>query len=298
MRRVKIKKKIRYLMLTLLSLGCLIIAVLLFPKEPLESLKIGVVRGEKSEAAYTTFARELEQYLIKEQGNMSVTLHYYENDKELLGALGEEVVQMALTSGIGQAMYGIDHRSVIAAENVIEYEGEYYPYYTSLLLKREYEGEDEFVDLEEPTSLQYCILPSNSLAGYVFIQPYFKEQGLYLKDLENVTKLETYAQGIEMLANGSCDVSVGYLGVLEDYRDIWGELSGSPRSIEADLRIIYVSDKIYSSSVAISKEVQYQKKLRKAILDFLLEHNYSESTYTNYPIIKTHIQEALGGNKK
>ena len=118
---------------------------------------------------------------------------------------------------------------------------------------------------------------------------------MFLKDMENVFRVENYAQGIELLANGTCDVSVGYLGIFDDYSEIWSLLDGTERDIKEDLRVIYVSDRIYSSAVLISDEIQERKDVRDLIKSYLLENNYSESNFEDYRIIKERIQTILGG---
>lgn len=295
MKKRSLKKKNLYIAGILLLAVIVLLGIVLWPQEPLTQVKLGVIRGEKSEEEYALFASSLQEHLLEYEETIQVTIHYYESDKELINALEKEIVQIAFVSGVGEAMYGSDEKAVVAAENVIEYRGEYYPYYTSVLLKREYEGEDEFLNRDDPSSLHYCILSSNSLAGYIFVMPYFEEMNMYLKDMGNVTKLENYSQGFEMLASGECEVSVGYLGSLEDYHEVWSEWSGSTRKIEQDLRVIYVSDKIYSNAVLVSKEIQKRKDLRQSIIDFLLMNNYSESTYDNYKVMKERIQSTLGG---
>lgn len=296
MKRRIVRKNV--ILVGILLIACLaLLGGMMLQKNPLDTLKVGVVRGAESEEVFCERAEKMQDYLQAQYGEIIVTLHYYENDEALLEALVEENVQIAFVSGVGQALYGKDKKAVIAAENIIEYQGEYYPYHTSVLLKREYEGLDEFINREDPTTLQYCLLSSNSLTGYIFIQPYFETMGVSLKDMGNVTRIEDYAQGIEKLANGECEVSVGYLGILGDYADIWNELSGSERTIEEDLRVIYVSDYIYANAVSISKAVQQRKDLRECILDYLKENNYSESSYANYAVIKERIQNVLGGSK-
>lgn len=279
--------------------GILLIGVLggmlLIPKSPITTLRMGVIRGEKSEDEYLELSTNLENYLLEEYGEVKVTLHYYEEDVDLIDALETNVVQLAFVSGIGEALYGSDEESVIAAENLFEYKGELYPYYTAVFLKREYEGYDEFLQEIDASTLEYCILSSNSLAGYVFVVPYFEEQDMFLKDMENVYRVENYAQGIELLANGTCDVSVGYLGIFDDYSETWSLLEGTERDIREDLRVIYVSDKIYSSAVLISDEIQERKDVRDLIKSYLLENNYSESYFEDYRIIKERIQTILGG---
>lgn len=294
----RILKKKNVIIVGILLIACIVLlGGMMQHKEPLDTLKMGVVRGAESEEVFCERAEKMQDYLQAHYGEMIVTLHYYENDEALLEALDEENVQIAFVSGVGQALYGKDAMAVIAAENIIEYHEQYYPYHTSVLLKREYEGLDEFINREDPTTLQYCLLSSNSLTGYIFIQPYFEDMGVSLKDMGNVTRIEDYAQGIEKLANGECEVSVGYLGILEDYGDIWSELSGSARTIEEDLRVIYVSDHIYANAVSVSKAIQQRKDLRECILDYLKENNYSESSYANYVVIKERIQNVLGGIK-
>lgn len=277
--------------LLLLVLG----GMMAIPKEPLIQLRIGVIRGEKSEEEYGAIADTLHTYLTTSYGEIDISLHYYDEDEKLVHALEENIVHLAFVSGIGEALYGSDEEAVIAAENVFEFNGEVYPYYTAVFLKREYEGYDEFLKEEIPSALQYCILPSNSLAGYVFVVPHFEDYKLYLKDMDNVLRIKDYAQGIEYLANGTCDVSVGYLGILEDYADLWLELEGTSRDIKEDLRVIYVSDKIYSSAVLISEEIQSRKDLKELIIAHLLENNYSESNFENYQILKERIETILGG---
>lgn len=289
----KLRKQGIIAFITFLSL-LVLVGMMMVPKEPLMQIKMGVIRGEKSEDEYLKVATNLRDYLGNNYGDMTVSLHYYEEDSDLIEALENDIVQLAFVSGIGEAMYGSDEDSVVAAENLFEYKGELYPYYTAVFLKREYEGYDEFLQ-EDVSSLEYCILSSNSLAGYVFVVPYFENQEMYLKDMENVSRVENYAQGIELLANGTCDVSVGYLGVFDDYSEDWLTLEGASRDITEDLRVIYVSEKIYSSAVLVSDEIQSRNDLKGFIVSYLLENNYSESHFEDYRIIKERIQTILGG---
>ena len=146
--------------------------ILLIPKTPITTIRMGVIRGEKSEDEYLKLSTNLENYLLEEYGELKVTLHYYEEDVDLVNALETNIVQLAFVSGIGEALHGSDEESVIASENLFEYKGELYPYYTAVFLKREHEGYDEFLEEIDASTLKYCILSSNSLAGYIFVVPY------------------------------------------------------------------------------------------------------------------------------
>lgn len=247
-----------------------------------KQLSIGVIRGANSEETYSQLANFLQEGLFKYE--LRVTLHYYNDEETLLDTLQQDGVQMAFVSGIGQALYG--SKGVIAAENLYPYQESVYPYYTSLLLKRKQVE-------EEP--LTYCVLNATSVAGYMFVAPYFEGQGLVLKDMPNVRQVANYASGMEMLASGECDVAAGYRGMMEEYASIWEDYEGSTFSIYEDLEVIYESEPIYGSAVVVSPTILKQDRLKKEILALLKKINYSESTDQYYQVLSERIEATLGG---
>ncbi|MBQ9987219.1 MAG: PhnD/SsuA/transferrin family substrate-binding protein [Erysipelotrichales bacterium] len=256
----------------------------------INTIKIGVVRGDRDESSNSELRVELQEHLQEVYGDVQVSLHYYGDASALFKALEQDGIQLGFVSGVEYALYGEDSK-VIAAENVIEYGGEKYPYYTAILLEKS--NEDEFYFKKDISSLQYCVFEPTSLVGYIFIRPYFDEQGMSFANMSNVSVIDSYDVSIESLANGTCDVSVGYMGILEDYSEIWGLLTEEASDIYEDLRIVYVSDKIYSSSVVVSSSLEHNR-VTYDILRYLYSKDYSNSKSSDYTIMREQIWKVLG----
>lgn len=292
MKKVKINKE------RIVEIGLILVFIIMMCLDlslRINTLKIGVVRGARDESSNSELRLELQEYLQEVYGDMQISLHYYGDASSLFTALKQDGIQLGFVNGVEAALYG-EKSEVIAAENVIEYEGEQYPYYTAILLEKS--SDDEFYFKKDISSLQYCVLEPTSLAGYIFIRPYFDEYGMSFMNMSNVSLIDSYGTSIESLANGSCDVSVGYMGILEDYSEIWGFLEEEAGDIQEDLRVVYVSDKIYSSAVVVSPSLAKNKRVKYDILRYLKSKNYSSSKSSDYVVMREQIMNVLGSNKK
>ena len=95
------------------------------------------------------------------------------------------------------------------------------------------------------------------------------------------------------LADGTCDIGVGYTNIREEYEDMWEYYYGSKASIYDELSIIYVSERIYDDAIIISKKIN--DTFKKQFLELLYENNYSDSRNENYDYLKESINKYLGG---
>lgn len=260
-------------------------------KDVKEYYRVGMMADDSYEEIIENW-----EYVVKSKANKDIEVEfiYYLSGDELLKEMESGYLDIAFSDVLPLSKREIsDSLEIIASSNVIESGDEIQNYYRALLLRRVYASDDELIQNEvDYGNATYCVMNSTSIAGYLGVMSFFEEQGIHFYDLNSI-QIASYSEGIEYLANGTCEIAVGYTDILNDYQEMWEILEGSEGDINEELRIIYTSPKIFEDAVIISSELH--DRLQGYLLNVLKENNYSESNNSDFVFLRNTIMKYIGG---
>ncbi len=258
-------------------------------EEVIETYRIGMVESSKSE--YEALLKAYDYYLSNRNlPALDYEIVYYTSGRELIEAMNHDELEIGFVDAYSIAKNSFeDDISLIATKNDDEKQN----YYRAQLLRRVKASDDELQTMNfDYANATYCVMNPTSVAGYIGVMPYFEEQGLNFYDLKSV-RIDNYGEGIENLAKGVCDVSVGYTNIKSEYADVWELLEGSEGSIDEELMIIYTSDKLYENGVLIRDVVS--DDVRESLVGLLSINKYDQASLEDFTYLRDIIRNYLGG---
>ena len=293
MRNLRIKPKFKKpLILCISVLLVALFSVLLLYKKPNEEVTyyVGIVENIQDDKLVI-----MKSYEEKLQAYETFEYTYYPSVTSLLEAMNRGMVDIGFVDAYSLSKTDLNESlSIIASQNITLESDEPQNYYRSILLKKEDITEtDEIIRKNvDYQKLTYCVMNPTSIAGFIGVMPFFEEYDFDFHDVRSII-VNGFEDSLIKLADGTCDIGVGYTNIREEYEDMWEYYYGSKASIYDELSIIYVSERIYDDAVIISKKIN--DTFKKQFLELLYENNYSDSRNENYDYLKESINKYLGG---
>ena len=123
---------------------------------------------------------------------------------------------------------------------------------------------------DELDAAKWCVSSPTSSAGYVYPALWLSENfdGKMVSDLKNAVQVTGYPDTAARLANGQCDVGVGYADIRRDYEENWTKEWGKT-DIWSETDVIGVTEGIMNDTISISKELvdaDFAKALQDAFI--------------------------------
>ncbi len=124
---------------------------------------------------------------------------------------------------------------------------------------------------DDLNSAKWCHSNTTSSAGYVYPSLWLSERfdGKVVSDLAETVEVSGYPDTAARLANGQCDVGVGYADIRRDYKDNWSEDWGK-EDIFKETDVIGVTDPIMNDTISVSNQLvndDMKKALQKTFIE-------------------------------
>lgn len=107
---------------------------------------------------------------------------------------------------------------------------------------------------EELSEANWCHSSTTSSAGYVYPTIWLKDN--YQKGISDLThgvQTQGYGDSAARLANGQCDIAVGFADFRRDFAEKWTTELARTKSIWEETNVIGVTDGIMNDTISISK---------------------------------------------
>ncbi len=124
---------------------------------------------------------------------------------------------------------------------------------------------------DDLNSAMWCHMSTTSSAGYVYPSIWLAErfENKKISDLDNKVEAQSYPDIVARLANGQCDVGMGYVDIRADNVDAWTNDFGK-ENIWTETDVIGVTAPIMNDTISISTKLigpETAKALQEAFIE-------------------------------
>lgn len=126
---------------------------------------------------------------------------------------------------------------------------------------------------EDVNEATWCHSSPTSSAGYVYPTIWLNDNfGKKISDLAKAVLVNGYTDSMTRLANGQCDVAVGYADMRRDYAEKWTGEWNRRASVWEETNVIAVTDGIMNDTISYSKNSEimsedFIKALQEVFID-------------------------------
>ena len=113
---------------------------------------------------------------------------------------------------------------------------------------------DEPLTWEDVNSANWCVSKStSSSSGYVYPQLWLKTNfDKAITDLNSAILTDGYSDAAARLANGQCDVAVGYADFRRDYAEDWTTTFAREKAVWEETDVVLVTDGVMNDTISYS----------------------------------------------
>lgn len=150
---------------------------------------------------------------------------------------------------------------------------------------------------EDVNAANWCVSKStSSSAGYVYPQLWLKEKfGKAIIDLNSAIPTDGYSDSAARLANGQCDIAVGYADFRRDYAENWTTDYGREKTIWEETNTVLVTDGVMNDTISYSANSEIMTpELVTALQDIFMN---IASTETGKKVIAIYSHEGYKMSK-